>query len=97
MSEPNDDLTTDERTEADKRAVGEVIGKGRIAIVTTVADDSSLVSRPLAVVQKSFDGDLYFFAPDPSDKRSRCAGTRLSTSRSRVMAITCRSPARPRS
>lgn len=45
-----------------------MIGKGRIALVTTLADDGSLVSRPLAMVQRSFDGDLYFFTPDPSDK-----------------------------
>lgn len=68
MSEQNDELTTDERSEADKQAIAEVVEKGRIAVVTTITDDGSLVSRPLAMVQRSFEGDLYFFTPDPSDK-----------------------------
>jgi general stress protein 26 len=61
-------LNTDERVEADKQAIAEVVERARIAIVTTIADDGSLVSRPLAVQSRAFDGDLYFFSPDPSDK-----------------------------
>jgi len=49
-------------------ACAEVVERGGIAIVTTIAEDGSLVSRPLALQKRPFDGDLYFFSPDPSDK-----------------------------
>ena len=71
MSEHNDagqELTDDERTEADQQAIAELVERGGIAVVTTVAEDGSLVSRPLALQKRPFDGDLYFFTPDPSDK-----------------------------
>lgn len=68
MSEQNDNLTTEERAEADRQAVAEVIEKAHIAMVTTVDEEGSLVSRPLALQDRDFDGELYFFIPDPSDK-----------------------------
>jgi general stress protein 26 len=68
MTDQDENLTPDERAEADRQAVAEVIEKGRIALVTTVDLDGSLVCRPLALQQRTFDGDLYFFTPDPSDK-----------------------------
>ncbi|QDP95459.1 general stress protein [Microlunatus elymi] len=68
MSETTEGLNPDERAEADRQAVAEVIEKAHIAIVTTVDEDGSLVSRPLGLQQRDFDGDLYFFTPDPSDK-----------------------------
>lgn len=71
MTEHSDDPTTDERVDADKQAIAEVVEKARLAVVTTVADDGSLVSRPLAILNRSFDGDLYFFTPDPSDKTNQ--------------------------
>lgn len=68
MTDHDANLTPDERAEADRQAVAEVIEKARIALVTTVDKDGSLVSRPLAVQSRTFDGDLYLFTPDPSDK-----------------------------
>lgn len=71
MSERNDpgrELNADERSEADKQAIAEVVERGGIAVVTTVAENGSLVSRPLALQKRPFDGNLYFFSPDPSDK-----------------------------
>ncbi|QGN33258.1 pyridoxamine 5'-phosphate oxidase family protein [Microlunatus sp. Gsoil 973] len=68
MSDQNENLTPDERAEADRQAVAEVIENARIAVVTTIEADGSLVSRPLALQQRRFDGDLYFFTPDPTDK-----------------------------
>ncbi|HEY9294412.1 MAG TPA: pyridoxamine 5'-phosphate oxidase family protein [Microlunatus sp.] len=62
------DLTAGERTEADRQAVAEVIEKAHIAVLTTIDQDGALVSRPLGLQRRSFDGDLYFFTPDPSDK-----------------------------
>lgn len=68
MSEQKENLTADERTQADRQAIAEVIEKARIAMVTTIDEEGSLVSRPLALQDRDFDGDLYFFVPDPSDK-----------------------------
>lgn len=67
MSQQGDNLTADERTEADRQAVAEVIEKAHIAVVTTVGDAGALVSRPLGVQGRDFDGDLYFLVPDSSD------------------------------
>lgn len=39
-----------------------------MAIVTTVSEDGSLVSRPLALPDRPFDGELWFFTEDPSPK-----------------------------
>ena len=48
--------------------VAELIHEGKIAIVTTVGPQGQLLSRPLALQDRDFDGDLYFFTPDPSPK-----------------------------
>ncbi|MDN5762766.1 MAG: pyridoxamine 5'-phosphate oxidase family protein [Microlunatus sp.] len=52
----------------DYEQVAELISKARFAFVTTVDSDGRLVSRPLAVQDREFDGDLYFFTADPSSK-----------------------------
>jgi general stress protein 26 len=48
--------------------VAELIKASRIALLTTVNDHGQLTSRPLAVQEVEFDGDLWFFSQDPSDK-----------------------------
>jgi general stress protein 26 len=48
--------------------LGTLIGKARFAIITTVSADGQLVSRPMAVKERDFDGDLWFFTEDPSHK-----------------------------
>jgi general stress protein 26 len=48
--------------------IAELIGKARVAHVTTLTDEGRLVSRPLAVLDRPFDGRLYFFTADPSSK-----------------------------
>lgn len=48
--------------------VGELISKARFAFVTTIGPDGRLLSRPLAVLDREFDGDLYFFTAEPSSK-----------------------------
>ncbi|HYI57304.1 MAG TPA: pyridoxamine 5'-phosphate oxidase family protein [Microlunatus sp.] len=53
--------------------VGELISKARYAFVTTSASDGRLLSRPLAVLKRDFDGDLYFFTMDPSSKTDQVA------------------------
>lgn len=45
-----------------------LIGKARIGIITTVNEDGALVSRPMAVKDRDFDGELWFFTEDPSHK-----------------------------
>jgi general stress protein 26 len=48
--------------------LGSLIAKARIGIITTVNADGHLVSRPMAVKEREFDGDLWFFTEDPSHK-----------------------------
>jgi general stress protein 26 len=45
-----------------------ILDKADIAILTTVNAKGQLVSRPLAVHGKDFDGDVWFFTEDPSPK-----------------------------
>lgn len=46
----------------------ELLKKFRIAMLTTVAADGALTSRPMAVQETEFDGDLWFFAQRDSDQ-----------------------------
>ncbi|MGV9860062.1 pyridoxamine 5'-phosphate oxidase family protein [Gordonia sp. NPDC003425] len=62
---------TDDNTDFDR--IGELISNARIAFVTTSEDDGRLLSRPLAVLDRDFDGDLYFFTVDPSPKTDQIA------------------------
>ncbi len=55
---------TQEQTET----ITKLIEGAKIALVTTVGAHGELVSRPLAVQDREFDGDLYFFTQDPSPK-----------------------------
>lgn len=48
--------------------VAKLVEKARVAHVTTQTDGGRLVSRPLAVTDRPFDGELYFFTQDPSGK-----------------------------
>lgn len=58
----------EQATPDDVETIARLVEKASIALVTTVAPDGSLVSRPLAVQQREFDGDLWFFTEDPSPK-----------------------------
>jgi general stress protein 26 len=60
-------------TTSELEQVGELISKARFAFVTTSAADGRLLSRPLAVLERDFDGDLYFFTMDPSSKTDQVA------------------------
>ena len=53
--------------------IGELISKANVAFVTTSESDGRLLSRPLAVLDRTFDGDLYFFTVDPSPKTGQVA------------------------
>ena len=52
----------------DRGKLTELIGKAKIGIITTVNLDGHLVSRPMALQEREFDGDLWFFTEDPSHK-----------------------------
>lgn len=65
-------MTTDEQA---RQTVAELVQAARIAYVTTVTAEGQLVSRPLAVQQRDeFDGDLWFFTEDPSNKTTQVQG-----------------------
>ena len=48
--------------------VAEIIKDIKIAMLTTVDDDGHLVSRPMAVQQVEFDGDLWFVSDGDARK-----------------------------
>ncbi|PYG01792.1 General stress protein 26 [Georgenia satyanarayanai] len=53
--------------------VAELVKDARISMFTTVDADGRLVSRPMALQEVEFDGDLWFFADDSSDTVSEVA------------------------
>jgi general stress protein 26 len=50
------------------RKLGELIRDIRVAMLTTVTEDGTLRSRPMATQQAEFDGDLWFFTQANSPK-----------------------------
>jgi general stress protein 26 len=59
--------TQDTRAE-DTRKVAELLKDERIGLFTTITPDGTLVSRPMAMQEVEFDGDLWFFAERNSRK-----------------------------
>jgi general stress protein 26 len=64
-------MTTPTVEEIEK--VSKLIESARIALVTSVGEEGQLVSRPLAMQDREFDGTLWFFTPDPSPKTEQVA------------------------
>jgi general stress protein 26 len=64
-------MTTPTVEEIDK--VSKLIESARIALVTSVGEEGQLVSRPLAMQDREFDGTLWFFTQDPSPKTQQVA------------------------
>ncbi len=54
--------------ESSTQRVATLIADERFAMLTTVADDGTLISRPMALQEVGFDGDLWFFAARDSRK-----------------------------
>ena len=54
----NDDTAT---TSSDVQKLAGLLKDQRFAMLTTIADDGTLMSRPLAMQDVDFDGDLWFF------------------------------------
>jgi general stress protein 26 len=53
--------------------VAELVDRAQSAMLTTMTADGDHVSRPMAVQETEFDGDLWFFAYDDSDKARQIA------------------------
>ena len=54
-------MTTHEKHEENVRKLREMIRGIEFAMLTTVEEDGTLRSRPIATQRTEFDGDLYFF------------------------------------
>jgi len=61
-------MTTTTPTDEERETLAKLLKKAKIALITTVSADNQLVSRPMAVKERDFDGDLWFFTEDPSHK-----------------------------
>lgn len=62
-------MSREPTTEPDpRRRVTELIREARICMLTTIAVDGRQVSRPMALQEAEFDGDLWFFACSDSAK-----------------------------
>lgn len=62
---------TEQDRDQDIQTVRELLEGARSCMFTTRAADGGLVSRPMAVQETDFDGDLWFFAAADSDKVSQ--------------------------
>lgn len=60
-------------TMSDTTKVAQLIKGKRTAMMTTTAPDGTLVSRPMALQEVEFDGDLWFFATRDSRKVAHLA------------------------
>lgn len=55
-------MTTDtHQPDEATRKVADLIKGNRTAMLTTVEDDGTIISRPMAIQDVAFDGDLWFF------------------------------------
>ena len=55
--------------------VGELVDRARLCMLTTMTADGKHVSRPMALQDTEFDGDLWFFADEGSDKAKQIAAS----------------------
>lgn len=65
MSEHDTDTPT--RDDAVAKVAG-LVDRARMSMLTTMTNDGRHVSRPMALQEVEFDGDLWFFCYDDSDK-----------------------------
>ena len=61
---------SDQEKEDPTKKLGELIKDIKYAMLTTIDDDGSLRSRPMATQNHGFDGDLWFFTHTSSAKVS---------------------------
>ena len=53
------------------RHVAELVERARISMLTTMTESGKHVSRPMALQEVEFDGDLWFFCYDDSAKAAQ--------------------------
>lgn len=58
---------SEERSQSVKD-LGDLLGNTHTCMLTTMTEDGRHVSRPMALQETDFDGDLWFFTYDDSDK-----------------------------
>jgi general stress protein 26 len=62
------DDVKDVRHAEEVRHVAELVDRARIGMLTTMTESGKHVSRPMALQEVQFDGDLWFFCYDYSAK-----------------------------
>lgn len=67
-------MTANQDHDGDARKVAELIKGNRTAMLTTVDPDGTFMSRPMALQEVEFDGDLWFFAERDSRKVQQMSG-----------------------
>ncbi len=70
--------------DASVKHVAELVDRARISMFTTMTREGKHVSRPMALQEAEFDGDLWFFAYADSDKVAQNRRTLRSTWPSRT-------------
>lgn len=55
-------------TEEDMKTIAEIVRASKVALLTTMSANGHHHSRPLAVQEVEFSGELWFFTQEPSDK-----------------------------
>jgi general stress protein 26 len=60
--------------DTDLDTIRTIVSGTRIAVLTTVSPSGELHSRPLAVLEDTFEGSVWFFTQDPSPKTTDVAG-----------------------
>lgn len=60
-------MANDSSTNGHKE-VADLLKDAKIGVLTTTSTEGHLVSRPLALQEAEFDGELWFFTQDPSPK-----------------------------
>ncbi|MFD1720344.1 pyridoxamine 5'-phosphate oxidase family protein [Amnibacterium endophyticum] len=59
---------SDSNTTEDRKHVADLVKDAKVAMLTTMTEDGKHLSRPMALQDVEFDGDLWFFAYDDSAK-----------------------------
>ncbi|MQA35357.1 pyridoxamine 5'-phosphate oxidase family protein [Modestobacter roseus] len=55
-------------TTSDRQHIADLVSKAKVAMLTTMTPEGRHVSRPMALQEAEFDGDLWFFASADSAK-----------------------------
>lgn len=55
-------------TQDDRKHIADLVTKAKVAMLTTTTSNGKHVSRPMALQEAEFDGDLWFFAYEDSAK-----------------------------